>query len=210
VLLVGLTGGIGSGKSTVAALLASHGCDVIDADEIARGLLAPGGAALAPVLDAFGEGLAGPDGVLDRARLAAIVFADPEQRRRLESITHPLIADAIAERLGRLARRPGAEQAIVVVDHPLLVETGQVDRYDVLVVVLADASLRVERVVTDRGLTHDQVRARMAAQADDAARRAVATHVVVNDGSLEELSEAVAELHATLRERAVEAASGRA
>ena len=198
-LLVGLTGGIGSGKSTVASLLSAHGCHVIDADAIARGLLAPGGAALGAVLDAFGHDLLGPDGRLDRRRLAAVVFSDPEARRRLEALTHPLVVAAISSELARLAAGADAERAIVVVDHPLLVETGQAARFDALVVVLADAESRIARVVAERGLAPDEVRARMDAQATDAERRAVATHLLTNDGSPEDLAREVGRLHGELR-----------
>lgn len=199
-LLVGLTGGIGSGKSTVAALLSAHGCHVIDADAIARGLLAPGGAALGAVLDAFGHDLLGPDGLLDRRRLAAVVFSDPGARRRLEALTHPLVGAAISSELERLAAGADAQRAIVVVDHPLLVETGQAARFDALVVVLADADSRVARVVGERGLAPDEVRARIDAQASDAERRAVATHLLTNDGSPEDLAREVGRLHGELRD----------
>ena len=197
-LLVGLTGGIGSGKSTVAAMLADRGAEVIDADAIARELLAPGGAALADVVAEFGTDILDGAGRLDRRRLAGIVFSDPERRRRLEGLTHPHVAQRIADELERLGADPGSASRIAVVDHPLIVETGQADRYDVLVVVLAPEALRVERVVAERGLDAAEVEARIRAQADDDRRLAVASHVLRNDGDLGALASQVAHLHGEL------------
>lgn len=198
-LLVGLTGGIGSGKSTVAGLLAARGCIVIDADAFARDLLAPDGAALEDVLDEFGQDLLGPDGALDRRRLAAIVFDDEERRRRLEELMHPRIAEAISAELSRLASASDADRMIVVIDHPLLVETGRAGDHDAVVVVVADEGTRVARVAATRGLAPAEVRARVRAQVDDDARRAVATHVLVNDGTPAELERAVDALHEELQ-----------
>lgn len=202
-LLVGLTGGIGSGKSTVAALLAERGAVVVDADAVARDVVTPGSEGLAEVVAAFGGSVLAPDGTLDRTVLAALVFADEAARRRLEAIVHPRVAAVIAARIAHLAADPALPpDAVVVVDHPLIVETGQQGRFDAVVVVEADPEDRVARVVRARGLVPEQVRARMATQASDAERREHATDVLTNDGDLVALEEAVGALHARLAERA--------
>lgn len=196
--VVGLTGGIGSGKSTVAARLAARGAHVIDADAVAREVVAPGEPALDAIAERFGRDLVGPDGALDRAGLAAIVFDDDDALAALNAITHPAIAGRIAARLDELeASLPG--DAVVVVDHPLLVETGQADRFDALVVVLAPVDLRIARLETHRGIDPDDARARIAAQASDEERRAVADHVVDNDADLDALGERVDDLWERLR-----------
>ncbi|TFV66754.1 UNVERIFIED_ORG: dephospho-CoA kinase [Bacillus sp. AZ43] len=184
-LRIGLTGGIGSGKSTVSRLLAARGAVIVDADVIAREVVAPGSPGLAQVVEAFGDGVVGPDGALDRPALAAVVFADPEARRRLDGIVHPLVR----ARAGEIAAA-APRDAVVVHDIPLLVETGQASLYDLVVVVEADPELRVARLVR-RGLTADDARARIAAQASDAERRAVADVVLDNSGTPEELAEQV-------------------
>ena len=181
-LRIGLTGGIGSGKSTVAALLAARGAVVVDSDRIAREVVEPGTPGLAAVVEAFGEQVRGADGALDRPRLAAIVFADPDARKRLDGIVHPLVRARAAE---LAAAAP--EDAVVVHDVPLLVETGQAGSYDVVLVVEADGETRVRRLV-QRGLSEDDARARMAAQATDAQRRAAADVVLDNSGTEEELA----------------------
>jgi dephospho-CoA kinase len=201
VFLVGLTGGIGSGKSTVAARLAELGAVVIDADRIAREVVEPGTSVLAALVASFGGGILADDGSLDRAALATFAFADPARRAELERITHPAIADRITARLDEL-RAALADDALVVLDHPLLIETGQVDSLDALVVVLAPEDARVGRVVEARGLDPEDVRARMRAQTDDAQRRRLATHVLDNDGDVDTLRRRVDALHATLREAA--------
>jgi dephospho-CoA kinase len=179
---VGLTGGIGSGKSAVSSLLAEHGAIVIDADKLARAVVAPGTPGLAAVVEAFGPSILSADGSLDRARLGTIVFADPAARRRLEGITHPLIRDETARRFS--ASPP---DAVVVHDIPLLVEAGMAKGYDVVVVVEAPRELRLARLA-DRGLPRDQAEARMANQASDADRRAVADVLLDNSGTLADLS----------------------
>jgi dephospho-CoA kinase len=182
VLRIGLTGGIGSGKSTVSGLLAARGAVVIDADRIAREVVEPGTPGLAAVVEAFGEQALRPDGSLDRAALAAIVFADPAARGRLDGIVHPLVRARSAELAAAVP-----DDAVVVHDVPLLVETGQTASYDVVLVVQADPEVRVRRLVR-RGLSEDDARARIAAQATDEQRRAVADVVLDNDGTEEELA----------------------
>ena len=184
-LRIGLTGGIGSGKSTVSALLAERGAVIVDADVIAREVVAAGTPGLAAVAEAFGDGVLAPDGSLDRPALAAVVFADPEARRRLDGIVHPLVRTRAAELAG--AAPP---DAVVVHDVPLLVETGQAGLYDLVLVVEADVEARVARLVR-RGLTEHDARARIAAQATDEQRRAVADVVLDNNGTPEELADQV-------------------
>jgi dephospho-CoA kinase len=185
VLRIGLTGGIGSGKSTVSALLAARGAVIVDADRIAREVVEPGTPGLARVAETFGEQVLAADGSLDRAALAAVVFADPEARRQLDGIVHPLVR-ARASDLAAAA----PPDAVVVNDVPLLVETGQASSYDLVLVVEADPETRVSRLV-QRGLTADDARARMEAQASDGQRRAVADVVLDNSGTPEELAEQV-------------------
>jgi len=182
VLNIGLTGGIGSGKSTVSALLAERGAVIVDADRIAREVVEPGTPGLAAVVAAFGDGVVGPDGGLDRAALAAVVFADAEARARLDGIVHPLVRARAAE---VVAAAP--PDAVLVHDIPLLVETGQAGRYELVLVVQADLDTRVARLV-QRGMTEDDARARIAAQATDEQRAAVADVVLDNSGTREELA----------------------
>lgn len=194
-LRVGLTGGIGSGKSAVARLLADRGAYVVDADRLAREVLRPGGAGFELVVREFGPQLVLPTGALDRARLAEVVFADPAARQRLEAIVHPLVRQAAADELRRLDR-----DRIVVEDVPLLVEAGLAGDYDVVVVVEAPAELRLARLAA-RGLPPADARARMAQQADDAARRAVADEILPNSGDLSQLAAAVDQLWTRLLAR---------
>lgn len=179
---VGLTGGIASGKSTVSAILSELGATVVDADAIAREVVARGTPGLAAVVEAFGEGVLTPSGEMDRAAVGALVFADPERRRVLEGIIHPLVR-ARAQELEEAAG-PGA---IVVHDIPLLVETGQADRFDAVIVIDVPEDLQVARMSADRGMTEAEARARIAAQASREARRAVATYVIENTGTREHL-----------------------
>ncbi len=199
--LVGLTGGIGSGKSTVAARLRELGAHVIDADDVAREIARPGSPVLDEVAARFGRNLIGPDGELDRAGLAALVFSDEHERRALDAIMHPRIAGRIAEQIARLAADEAAP-SIVVVDHPLLIETGQVDRFDTVVVVIAPTEQRIARLLRERGMDEAQVRARMGAQADDEARRRHADHVIDNAGDVDTLVARVDEVYAEIRDRA--------
>ena len=181
-LRIGLTGGIGSGKSTVARLLAERGAVVVDADRIAREVVEPGTPGLAAVTGAFGRGVLTADGALDRPALAAIVFADPEARGRLDGIVHPLVRARAAELIAAVP-----PDAVVVQDVPLLVETGQAASYDLVVVVETELETRLARLVA-RGLTEQDARARIASQATDAQRRAVADVVLDNSGTPEELA----------------------
>src|SRR5450755_5015075 len=175
VLRVGLTGGIGAGKSEVSRRLAAQGAVVIDADAIARDVVAPGTTGLADVVEAFGPGVLMPDGSLDRPRLGDIVFADPQLRTKLNGIIHPLVAaqmQAIEDAAG-----PGA---IVVHDVPLIAENNLAGSYDLVVVVDVPPRVQLDRLVRHRGLSRDQAKARMAAQADRAQRLAIAGIVIDN------------------------------
>jgi dephospho-CoA kinase len=206
VFLVGLTGGIGSGKSTVAGLLRERGVPVIDVDALARDCVEPG-----PVLDAvlahFGDRVRAADGRLDRSALAAIVFERPEARRELEALTHPCIRERIDAELARLAAGPRPPE-LVVLDHPLLVESGAHVRVGTVVVVEAPAKVRERRLVDDRGMRRRDVRARIASQVSDEARRQVADHVILNDLDMASLAASVELLLAELRAEAGEATAG--
>lgn len=191
---VGLTGGIASGKSTVAAILRELGAVVIDADQLAREVVERGTPGLAGVVEAFGPGVLAADGSLDRPALGAVVFADPERRAVLEGILHPLIRARSAE-----LEADAGPDALVVHDIPLLVETGQQDRFDAVVVVDVPEEVQVRRMVTDRGWTEDDARARIAAQASRDERRAAATYLVENTGTRDDLRHRVTEVVAELR-----------
>lgn len=189
--IVGLTGGIGSGKSAVADLFAEHGAAVVDTDVIAHQLTAPGGTAMAPIRAAFGAGVIAADGSLDRAAMRRLIFADGEGKARLEGILHPLIR-AESERQCVAAAAP-----YVVWVVPLLVESGNYRRRaDRILVVDCPEALQVARVMARSRLSADEVRAIMATQAGRAERLAAADDVIVNDASLEELHGQVARLHA--------------
>lgn len=197
-LKVGLTGGIGSGKSVVSAELTTHGAVVIDADAIAREVVEPGTPGLARVVAEFGEQVLTEDGRLNRPKLGELVFADESKLSRLNAIVHPLVG----ERSGQLMEQALADNAeIVVYDVPLLVENGLGPLYDVVVVVDAPDELRVERVATNRGMPREQVWARVRSQADRETRLAAADLVVDNSGSLQDLRGRVADLWAELRSR---------
>lgn len=205
-LVVGLTGGIGSGKSSLAAEMVALGVPLVDADEVARRCVAPGSPVLVAIVDRFGAGVLARDGSLDRPALAALVFVDADARRDLEAITHPCIragTDAALAALRARSDRP----SVAVVEHPLLVETGGHARVDVVVVVEAPIEDRIARLVRERGMTETTARARMAAQADDATRRAVADHVVTNDGGRDALVSHAVRLLAVLRAAAAVADS---
>ncbi len=185
-LQVGLTGGIGSGKSTVAARLVERGAVLVDADRVAREVVEPGTDGLAEVVAAFGDGVLGADGGLDRPALAAVVFSDDGARQRLNAIVHPRVRTRSQE---LLAAAP--PDAVVVQDIPLLVEGGMAARFALVVVVHADAEERVSRLVGARGMPEDDARARIAAQAGDEARRAVADVWLDNSGAPADLVAAV-------------------
>lgn len=193
-LRVGLTGGIGSGKSAVADLLAGHGAVVIDADLLARAALAPGTPGLAAVVAEFGEGVLTPSGELNRPALGEIVFADAAARARLNAIVHPQVRRLAAEQ-----EELAPSDAVVVHVIPLLVETGQQAAFDVVVVVDTDPEIQLERIQSRDGLTPDQAGARINAQADRAARLAAADFVIDNSGSRDDLAARVQELWALLR-----------
>ncbi|TRW44013.1 dephospho-CoA kinase [Georgenia yuyongxinii] len=186
---VGLTGGIASGKSSVSAELARLGAVIVDADQIARDVVAPGTPGLAAVVTEFGPDVLLPDGSLDRPALGRRVFADPAALRRLGALTHPLVAQESARR--QAAAPP---DAVVVHDVPLIVENGLADSYDLVVVVAADEAVRLERLVRDRGMSREDALARIRAQATDEQRRAVADVWLDNSGTPEELLDAVGRL----------------
>ena len=192
---IGLTGGIGSGKSTVAGMLEARGAVIIDADAIARGLVEPGQPALVALADEFGESILQPDGSLSRASLASLAFRDPGTTDRLNAIMHPLIADE-----SRRLMDSAPSDAVVVYDMPLLVETGQQSLVDMVVVVDVPEEMQVERAVGMRGLDAEDVRRRMAVQATRDQRRAVADVVIENSGSLDETEAQVDRLWRTLDE----------
>ncbi len=191
---VGLTGGVASGKSTVAAMLAELGAVVIDADALAREVVEPGTPGLAAVVEEFGPEMLGDDGGLDRAALGAVVFADEEKRRRLEGILHPLIRARSKE-----IEAEAADEALVVHDIPLLAESGQADRFDAVIVVDVPVETQVERMTGQRGWTEEDARSRVAAQAGREERRAIATYVIDNTGTRDDLRERVAEVVEMLR-----------
>ncbi|MFE2479554.1 dephospho-CoA kinase [Streptomyces sp. NPDC059389] len=200
-LKVGLTGGIGAGKSEVSRLLAGYGAVVVDADRIAREVVEPGTPGLAAVVAAFGESVLTAEGTLDRPKLGSIVFADPAKLQTLNAIVHPLVGARSAE----LEGAAGAD-AIVVHDVPLLAENGLAPLYDLVVVVDAAPGTQLARLTALRGMAEEEARARMAAQATREQRLAVATLVIDNDGPLEALEPQVRKVWAELKER--EAAEG--
>ena len=199
VLRVGLTGGIGSGKSEVARRLAVHGAMLIDADVAARRVVEPGSPGLAQVAAAFGDEVLRPDGSLNRERLGEIVFGDPGLRAKLNAIVHPLVRDWMQKAERAAVQADG--DAIVVHDVPLLAESRGRAGFDVVIVVDVPPGLQLERLVSLRGMPPDQARARMAAQASRVQRLAVADIVIDNSGSLDDLDRRVAEVWADLEHR---------
>ena len=201
-LRVGLTGGIGSGKSEVSRRLADHGAVLLDADVAAREVVVPGSPGLAQIAGAFGEGVLRPDGSLNRERLGEIVFGDPGLRAKLNEIVHPLVREWMqaAERAAVQAAEPPGP--IIVHDVPLLAESRGKGGFDVVIVVDVPPELQVERLVHLRGMAPDRARARMAAQASREQRLAVADVVIDNSGSLDDLDRRVAEVWADLERRA--------
>jgi len=197
-LLVGLTGGIGSGKSTVADMLERHGAIVIDSDDLARRALEPGTPGHKRVLETFGNGVASSKGEIDRKRLAQIVFADEESRRRLESIVHPEVARLFSETTH--GYRDTDRIAVYVV--PLLVERSMQAGFDVVVAISASPETRKARLGADRGMRPEDVESRMSAQLSDEERKRSAHIVIANDGTLEELERLVDDLWSDLLRRA--------
>jgi dephospho-CoA kinase len=191
---VGLTGGIASGKSTVSAILTELGAVVIDADRIAREVVAEGTPGLAQVVAAFGADVLTPEGEMDRPRVGAIVFADPIKRRILEQIIHPLVRAR-----GQELEREAPADAIVVHDIPLLAETGQAAGFDAVIVVDVPEEVQVERMMRHRGVSEADARARIAAQASREQRLGVATYVIENTGTREDLRERVTKVFDALR-----------
>lgn len=200
-LRVGLTGGIGSGKSEVARRLADRGAVIVDADVVAREVVAPGTPGLAGIVREFGAGILAADGSLDRPRLGKVVFGDADARRRLEAIVHPLVRARRAEIVATAPR-----DAVVVEDVPLLVETGLAGEYDLVVVVDAPDDVRLERLEA-RGTPRDDAERRIAAQATRAERLAAADVVIDNAGPLDRLDRQVAGLWDELRARAAAAST---
>ncbi|MFF7989753.1 dephospho-CoA kinase [Kitasatospora xanthocidica] len=196
-LKIGLTGGIGAGKSEVSRLFAAHGAVIVDSDVIAREVVAPGTDGLAAVAAEFGPRVLREDGTLDRPALGAIVFADPERLKALNAIVHPLVRARSAEL--EAAAAPGA---VVVHDVPLLAENGLASLFDLIVVVDAADEVRLDRLVRLRGMAEAEARARMDAQASRVDRLSIADLVIDNGGGLAELSARVDEVWAELAERA--------
>ena len=192
-LRVGLTGGIGSGKSEVARLLREHGAVVIDSDQLAREVVQPGTEGFDQVVSEFGTDVLDATGQIDRARLASMVFSDAGARQTLNAIVHPLVRQA-----AETATRAAPDDAVVVQDVPLLVEAGLVDEFDVVVVVAASPEEQRKRLVGSRRMSEEDARARIAAQAPLAEKVAVADFLIVNEGTLDELSERVDSLWAEL------------
>ncbi|MFI2422668.1 dephospho-CoA kinase [Streptomyces sp. NPDC018955] len=196
-LKVGLTGGIGAGKSEVSRLLVECGAVLIDADRIAREVVEPGTPGLAAVVDAFGPEVLTADGRLDRPKLGSVVFADPERLAVLNSIVHPLVGARSRELEGA-----AAEDAVVVHDVPLLTENGLAPLYDLVIVVDASPETQLDRLVGRRGMTAEDARARMAVQATREQRREIADIVIDNDVPLDELEQRVKDVWSGLVRRA--------
>ncbi|HZV81720.1 MAG TPA: dephospho-CoA kinase [Geobacteraceae bacterium] len=186
--VIGLTGGIASGKSTVARLLAAHGIPVIDADQLARDAVLPGTPAFAAIVGLFGEGVLQADGTLDRQALGGRVFADPSLRRRLEAITHPAIRVLAEQKLGELRSRG---EAVAVYMAPLLIEAGVTDRVDEIWVVYVDRETQLARVMARDGLSRDEAGQRLAAQMPMEEKAALGRIVIDNRGSEAELEKVV-------------------
>lgn len=186
--MIGLTGGIGTGKSAAAGFLRELGVTVIDADEATRAVQAPGSEGLRRIVEAFGPGVLTGDGALDRAALGALVFADAEARRRLNGIIHPLVRGWMAERVQETAERG---EAVAVLDIPLLFETRGTEGLEAVILVYAPEELQLQRLVEQRGLEERAARERIAAQMPIEEKRRLATYVIPNTGTLDELRSAV-------------------
>ena len=186
--MIGLTGGIGTGKSAAAGFLRELGVTVIDADEATRAVQAPGSEGLRRIVEAFGPGVLTGDGALDRAALGALVFADAEARRRLKGMIHPLVRGWMAERVQETAERG---EAVAVLDIPLLFETRGTEGLEAVILVYAPEELQLQRLVEQRGLEERAARERIAAQMPIEEKRRLATYVIPNTGTLDELRSAV-------------------
>jgi dephospho-CoA kinase len=197
-ILVGLTGGIGAGKSTVARMLGERGAVIVDADELAGRALEPGTPSFRRICELFGEDVVRADGRLDRGAIAARAFEDPEKRTALESIVHPEVFRGLAA----VVEAHRSTDDVIVFDVPLLVETGFQEAVDVVVVVTAPEATRIDRVARARGMSTAQARARMAAQAAPEAQEAEADVILRNDGDLTRLENEVDALWASLKRRA--------
>jgi dephospho-CoA kinase len=195
---VGLTGGIASGKSAVARLFRERGVSIVDADEVAREVVERGSEGLAEVVDAFGSEVLTSEGTLDRKKLAAIVFDAPEQRKKLEAITHPRIGARSMQLMAAIAARG---EPLAMYEAALLVENGSYRMMQALVVVAAHEATQITRVMARDGSDEASARARIAAQLPTEKKTAVADHVIWNDGSLDALATRVAEVHAALLAR---------
>ena len=193
---VGLTGGIASGKSEVSRRLARLGAVLIDADAVAREVVAPGTSGLADIVQAFGAAVLGPDGALDRPRLGGIVFSDAGLREKLNAIVHPLVSERMLE-----MERSAAPGSVIVHDVPLLTENGLASLYDIVIVVDVPAEVQLDRLIRLRGMPADQARARLDAQASREQRLAIADVVIDNSGSLADLDRQVDDLWEELRRR---------
>jgi dephospho-CoA kinase len=193
---VGLTGGIASGKSTVSAILSELGAVVIDADRLAREVVAKGTPGLAQVVEAFGPEILTPEGEMDRDAVGRIVFADEHERKVLEGIVHPLVFERYA-----VLEAAAPQDAIVVHDIPLLAESGRVADFDAVIVVDAPHETQVERLLRDRDMSRQDAESRIAAQAPREQRRAIATYVIENTGTREDLRQRVAEVFEDLQSR---------
>ncbi len=204
-LEVGLTGGIASGKSTVAAMFRELGASLVDSDRLARRAVAPGSSGLARIVDSFGPGVLGPGGGLDRRGLRRRIFSDPAARDRLNAIVHPLVLEMVEAELARLRRRrPGG---VTLVDVPLLFEVGWQDRFAGVVLVYAPAPVQMERLMARDQVDEKAARAALAAQMPIEEKRRLAQFVVDNAGSLQETQRQVQAIYTRLREKAAETAS---
>lgn len=186
---VGLTGGVASGKSTVSSILEELGAVIIDGDKLAREVVEKGTPGLAQVVDAFGPEILTPEGDMDRAKVGEIVFNDEGQRKLLESIVHPLVFERYAA-----LEAAAPSDGLVVHDIPLLAESGRADTFDAVIVVETPAEVQVERMLRDRGWSRSDAESRIAAQATPEQRRAIATHLILNTGTHEDLRQRVAEV----------------
>lgn len=202
--VLGLTGGIACGKSTVAKLFEELGVKVVDADRVARDVVAPGSPGLQAIVETFGEEMLMPDGSLDRRRLGGVVFSDPEKRKKLEGITHPLIAK---EGLARLMALQSSDAPYLLYEAALLVEGGSHRNFPGLVVVTADPGVQLARLMERDGSTEEEARARIDAQLPLSEKEALADVVIRNDGHLHHLREAVKDAHRRIMGRFVEGES---